>query len=386
MYLPVQLRWTGISPSSTVVGKQREAVGCRTPPGSFWGLIFFTFFPQFSAISPNPSHPSNDFFLQVKDSLEQEKRCLASHLTAPLGELKRLAPLAPRKGETLGARKPQARTKHGPCRCKGGRWRAERFDSGWQHPGHARGTWLAWLGDLGRWDMGLVELQLPFFGPLSSWIVSFRTNCSKQTESNCLSSSSDIFFGWNSKSTGTWHLSEMMQVERLEAELEVYQMKNSSLMKQAGHHHSIPPGLVESKGGGFFLLVRWKAKVIDWTRQCRAVKVRMRSMKLFWPACRVRTEQLNIWSNLLRKMRLGCSAAGMLEIKLIQNVSVGHQETFGWKTEAAGQSTTGRRSIASWDPLLEFTFNVRCQFYFCDGQSFEGDHDRQTRGTHFLEK
>lgn len=92
-----------------------------------------------------------------------------------------------------------------------------------------------------------------------------------------------------------------MQVERLEAELEVYQMKNSSLMKQAGHHHSIPQGLVESKGGGFFLLVRWKAKVIDWTRQCRAVKVRMRSMKLFWPACRVRTEYLNRRSNLLRK-------------------------------------------------------------------------------------
>lgn len=41
MYLPVQLRWTGISPSSTVVGKQREAVGCRTPPGSFWGVRIF---------------------------------------------------------------------------------------------------------------------------------------------------------------------------------------------------------------------------------------------------------------------------------------------------------------------------------------------------------
>lgn len=43
-----------------------------------------------------------------------------------------------------------------------------------------------------------------------------------------------------------------MQVERLEAELEVYQMKNSSLTKQAGHHHCIPQGLLESKVGDLF--------------------------------------------------------------------------------------------------------------------------------------
>ncbi len=63
--------------------------------------------------------------------------------------------------------------------------------------------------------------------------------------------------------------------------------------------------------------------------------------------------------HILPKMRVGCSCRHVGFQVLNPKLSVGHQETFGWRTEAAGQSTTGRRSITSWDPLLEFTFIVR---------------------------
>ena len=67
-------------------------------------VIFVHIFSQFSSISPNPSHPSNGFFCGGEGLPRAGEEMLGfTPNLAPLGESKWLAPLAPRKGETLGA-------------------------------------------------------------------------------------------------------------------------------------------------------------------------------------------------------------------------------------------------------------------------------------------
>ena len=263
----------------------------------------------------------------------------------------------------------------------------ERFDSGWQHPGHARGTRLAWLGDLGRWDMGLVELQLPFYG---RWVVeSFHlepTAASKQNQTAYLA-------------VRTCFLGETQRVLVLDISVRRCRWNGSKqnwkctrwrILLSWSRRATITPshkGWLSPKVGDFFSLSGGRRKSSTGPGNAEPWKSECEVWSSFGPPAEW---GLNNWIDgrifrIFSENATGMPCSRHFGFQLIQNLSVGHQETFGWRTEAAGQSTKGRRSIASWDPLLEH-FQCAVSVLFLCGQSFEGDHDRQTRGTHFLEK